>query len=423
MIHITKNKGEPHRKALKIIRKRRQLHARTEAPERKFSGLTFLPVLLTVASILFTVLMAGYILWFYKGSFQEEAAGATYDRYYMMITQDGKSAFWQSVYQGAYERALQENVYVDWLGNEHFQDYSVEEQMEIAIASGVDGIIVTASEEEGITALIDRADAAGIPVVTLYGDNTQSTRCSFVGVGSYNLGREYGRQALKIMRERLVGTQETRLAIKTGEDVGATETGAAAMTLDVLDEGEAELVSEPVEVGTEARPIRVTLLVNPFANSLDQNILYSGIQETIEQERGDTVVELSQQSVDDTNAFSVEESVRDIFMGEEVPDILICLNELNTTCAYQAVVDYNKVGSVSILGHYVSDTILNAIDRNVIYATVDIDTAQMGSFCIDALQEYYDLGYTSQYFTADISLITRDNVDEYLRGEEPENDE
>ena len=375
------------RKALKTIKRKKQLHARTEAPERKFSGLTFLPLFLTAACILFTVAMAGYILWFYKGSFQEETAGETYDRYYIMITQDGKSAFWQSVYQGAYERALQENVYVDWLGNDHFQDYSVEEQMEIAIASGVDGIIVTASEDEKMTFLIDRADAAGIPVVTLYGDNTQSTRCSFVGVGSYNLGREYGRQALRIMRERFTA-----------------------------------LHSEPVEIGTEARPIRVTLLVNPFANSLDQNILYSGIQEAIEQERGDTVVELAQQSVDDTNAFSVEESVRDIFMGGEVPDILICLNELNTTCAYQAVVDYNKVGAVSILGHYVSDTILNAIDRGVIYATVDIDTAQMGAFCIDALQEYHDLGYTSQYFTADISLITRENVNEYLAGEESEND-
>ena len=411
---------------MKIIKKRRQLHAGTEAPERKFSGLTFLPVFLTVACILFTVLMAGYILWFYKGRYKEETAGETYDRYYMMITQDGKSAFWQSVYQGAYERALQENVYVDWLSNDHFQDYSVEEQMEIAIASGVDGIIVTASEDEKMTALIDRADAAGIPVVTLYGDNTQSTRCSFVGVGSYNLGREYGRQALRIMRERLVGTQETRLVVKTGEDISAAETetaGAGTATLAALGGNDALLESELVEVGTEARPIRVTLLVNPFANSLDQNILYSGIQETIEQERGDTVVELSQQSVDDTNAFSVEESVRDIFMGGDIPDILICLNELNTTCAYQAVVDYNKVGAVSILGHYVSDTILNAIDRNVIYATVDIDTAQMGAFCIDALQEYHDLGYTSQYFTADISLITRENVDEYLGREESENDE
>lgn len=161
----------------------------------------------------------------------------------MMITQEDRSVFWQSVYEGAYERALQDNVYVDWLGNDRFQDYSVEEQMEIAIASGVDGIIVTASEEEAMTALDRPGGRGGIPVVTLYGDNTQSARCSFVGVGSYNLGREYGRQALKIMRERLVGTAEDR-------------------------------------------PVRVTLLVNSYANSLDQNILYSGIQETIEQERG-----------------------------------------------------------------------------------------------------------------------------------------
>ena len=49
----------------------------------------FLPVFLTAVSILFTVLMAGYILWFYKGSFQEETAGETYDRYYMMITRGG----------------------------------------------------------------------------------------------------------------------------------------------------------------------------------------------------------------------------------------------------------------------------------------------------------------------------------------------
>ena len=403
-----------HRKASKIIKDNKQQHTENQAPERKFSGLMFLPVFLTAVCILFTVLMAGYILWFDKGSFQEETEGETYDRYYMMITQEDQSGFWQSVYQGAYERALQENVYVDWLGKDSFRDYSVAEQMEIAIASGVDGIIVTASEAEELTALIDRADAAGIPVVTLYGDNTQSARCSFVGVGSYNLGREYGRQALKIMRERLVGAAETRITIKTPEEPDGESPVIAAA-------GGAEMAVEPVEIGTADRPVRVTLLVNPFANSLDQNILYSGIQETIEQERGDTVVELSRQSVDDTNAFSVEESVRDIFMGGDVPDILICLNELNTTCAYQAVVDYNKVGAVSILGHYVSNTILNAIDRGVIYATVDIDTSQMGGFCIDALQEYHDLGYTSQYFTADISLITRDNVDGYLRGGGPEN--
>lgn len=391
------------RKELKIIKKSSQIEKKMRAPKRKFSGLKLLPTFLSVICVVFTVVMAVYVLWFYKGGYQEETAGDTYDRYYIMITQDDKSSFWQSVYQGAYERALQENVYVDWLGNDQFQDYSVEEQMEIAIAAGVDGIIVTADESEEMTALIDQAVAEEIPVVTLYGDNTHSARCSFVGVGSYNLGREYGRQALEIVREKLAGTKEMRIFVSQAENASGVE--------------------EEVEVGSYARPIRVTLLVNSYANSLDQNIIYSGIQETIEQDRGDTVIELSLRSVDDTNAFSVEESVRDIFMEGDIPDILICLNELNTTCAYQAVVDYNKVGTVSILGHYISDTILNAIARNVIYATVDIDTPQMGGFCIDALQEYHDLGYTSQYFTADISLISKDNVDEYLRGEETDGDE
>ncbi|MBD5491121.1 MAG: sugar ABC transporter substrate-binding protein [Lachnospiraceae bacterium] len=361
---------------------------KTEAPERYFSGLAFLPPVLTAVCIMLTVVMAVYVLWFYQGSYQEEGNGETYDRYYMMITQDNKSSFWQSIYQGASERAREENVYVDWLGNDQFRNYSVEEQMQVAIASGVDGIIVTASESEEMTALIDQAAAKGIPVVTLYGDNTQSARCSFVGVGSYNLGREYGRQAVKIVQERH--------AFTTDEEIG---------------------------LGTIDRPARVTLLVNAYAKGLDQNILYSGIQEAIEQERGDTVIELSLRSVDDTNDFSVEESIRDIFMEGDIPDVLICLNELNTTCTYQAVVDYNKVGMVSILGHYISDTILNAIDRNVIYATVDIDTPQMGGFCIDALQEYHDLGYTSQYFTADISLVSKDNVDAYLEREEAQDDE
>lgn len=389
---------------MKIINLIRKNTEKTEAPESKFSGLAFLSPVLTASCIVLTVLMAVFVLWFYQGSYEEETAGGTFDRYYMLITQDSKSAFWQSVYQGANERALQDNVYVDWLGNDQFQNYSVEEQMQVAIASGVDGIIVTAGESEEMTALIDRAVDEGIPVVTLYGDNTQSARCSFVGVGSYNLGREYGRQVVKIVQER---------------DAFTTDLG---IILVHADEGVIATKQE-LGLGTIDRPTKVTLLVNAYAKGLDQNILYSGIQEAIEQERGDMVIELSLQSVDDTNDFSVEESIRDIFMEGDIPDVLICLNELNTTCAYQAVVDYNRVGTVSILGHYISDTILNAIDRNVIYATIDIDTAQMGSFCIDALQEYHELGYTSQYFTADISLVSKDNVDAYLKREEARNDE
>lgn len=354
-------------------------------------------MLLTIVCVAATLVMAVYVLWFYRSSSHEETEQTVYNKYYMMITEDNKSSIWRSIYQGAMEQALEENAYVDWLGDDLFQGYSVEEQMQIAIAAGVDGIIVTANEDEGMTELVNRAAEEEIPVVTLYGDNTQSARCSFVGIGSYNLGHEYGRMALQIIREKLADQTVIYTSVEEDEEQGV------------------ETQFEEVKVGSAKRPVRVAVMVNSYAQGLDQNILCSGIQETIEQERGeDLAIEMELLSVDDTNAFSVEESIRDIFMEKDIPDIIICLNELNTTCVYQAVVDYNKVGQVNILGYYDSDTIINAIDRGVIYATVAIDTEQMGRFCINALQEYHELGYTSQYFTADIRLIKKDNVEEYL---------
>lgn len=304
-----------------------------------------------------------------------EAAGS-YERYYVMIA-DRKSSFWQSVYQGAYERGLQENVYVDFLGENLSEDYSREELMRIAISSGVDGIFVESDESEELTELINAAAKRNIPVVTLYGDNTHSDRCSYVGVGSYNLGRQYGRQVLKIAEEN----------------------------------------------GLTKKDIQVAVLVNAYTMNSGQNIIGSGIQDAIEQEKKNEIsYTISYVTVDDTNTFSVEESIRDIFMEEKLPDIIICLNELNTTCVYQAVVDYNQVGQVAVLGYYDSDTILSAIDRKVVNATISVDTAQMGSFSVDALTEYYKLGYTSQYFTADTTLIDKNNVAQYLKGGEADED-
>lgn len=329
-------------------------------------------IILTILLIIVTAVMGISLFRIYMGSFTEVSEGSLYDKYYVMITEDRKAAFWQSVYQGAYEAGLSEDTYVDMLGDNLTYDYTREDLMNIAISAKVDGIIVAADESEQMTELINEAAAQGIPVVTLYGDNTHSERCSFVGVGGYNLGTEYGQQVLQIIKE------------------------------------------------SEEKPkTKVTVLVN--ANALDsgQNIICSGIQDTLDRAKEEgKEIEMTLVSVDNTNAFSVEESIRDIFMEEDIPHIIICLNELNTTCVYQAVVDYNKVGEVAILGYYDSETIIKAIDRNVIYATVSIDTRQMGEFCVNALNEYHELGYTSQYFTADIELIKKSNVYKYLEGGE-----
>lgn len=384
---------------------RKRKAVQTSEKETGTARRSYIPAfVITVVCMALTVGMGAAVVRFYNGygKSADTADDMVYDRYYVMITDDHKSSFWTSVYQGAYMRGLENNVYVDWLGGNLPQEYDKEDLMRIAIASGVDGIIVTADEGEEIAALIDEASAQGIPVVTLYGDNTHSSRCSFVGVGSYNLGREYGRMGLYLLADIIGNKDNAERRLNSGRK-----------------DGEVQFLDPARAIGGK---VKIAVLVNAYASDVDQNILYSGIQETMENEKSTGIeLEFVPISIDDTNDFSVEESIRDIFMEENVPDIIVCLDELSTTCVYQAVVDYNMVGDVNILGYFVSDTIANAIDRNVIYATAVIDTRQMGGYCIEALQEYHDLGYTSQYFTADVTVINKNNVAQYLDYNEEEN--
>ncbi len=291
-----------------------------------------------------------------------------YDRHYALITDDMENSFWDAVYEGTKEEGDKSGSYVERLGKNLAVAYTKEELMEIAIDSHVDGIILEADESERTTQLIEKASQNGIPVVTVLSDSANSTRKSYVGISNYNLGGEYGKQIMKLLN------------------------------------GEHQ---------------KVLILMNVNTEDSAQNIIYTAIQETLAKAGVDmSLIDIDTAAISDDGAFSAEESIRDIFMdAENLPDIMICLNELNTTSVYQAVVDYNKVGIINIIGYYSSDTILKAIDRNVIQATISVDTAQMGRYCVQALDEYILTGHVSEYFSVDISQITAENVEEYLPSE------
>ena len=342
----------------------------TEKKISKISGRTWV-MWVAVGTMVATVILVLFLFRIYMTNFQKDDDVKTYSKYYVMIVHDRKSDFSKEIYESAYETGLENGAYVELLGDNLLQNYSKLELLEIATYSDVDGIIVEADESEAMSQMIDNAVDAGIPVVTVNTDNTQSKRCSYVGKGNYDIGRVYGRL--------------------------------------VLDIANAEQQSQDVLV-----------LVGMNQRETGQNIVLSGIQETLlqENESEDLTFNLTMEPIDDSSTFKVEESIRDLFMRDEVPNIIICLNETNTTCVYQAVVDYNKVGDINILGYHTSDMILKGIERNVIDATVTVDTVQMGQYCVDALMEYETLGNTSDYFAVDIALIDKDNVTDYMGGDE-----
>ncbi|MBE5843483.1 MAG: sugar ABC transporter substrate-binding protein [Butyrivibrio sp.] len=337
----------------------------------------------TIVFIILTLVVGSLAFMFYRADLNNQAEIHEYQKYYVMITDNYKADFWQSVYEGALEVAKENDIYVDLLGQDLPGEHSCEELMKIAIASHVDGIILYANESDSMTKLINEAMDDGIPVVTLYGDNTHSDRISYVGVGGYSIGKMYGKQVINLIKE------------KRREDFIESETMG------------------------ERQQIKITVLATADAQDTGQNIIITAMQDTIDQNNAtDSEFSVSIYTVDNTNAFSVEESIRDIFLNDEIPDVIVCLNELNTICAYQAVVDFNKVGDVNILGYYDSFDIVNAIDRGGVYATVSIDTWQLGEYSIEALEDYYEFGNTSEYYLADVTLINKSNVSSYLYGEE-----
>ena len=314
----------------------------------------------------------------FTGSLGSTANDVTYEKNYVMITDNPGSSFWQAVYSSALATAKEQNAYVEMISDNLSGDHSLSDLMEMAIYSHADGIIVTAGEAEGMTELIAKAYDDGIPVITLLNDNPNSDRLSFVGVGNYNLGTEYGKQIINMANAKYF----------------------------------------------PGNTIKVTVLLDAGSEDSGQNVLAAAIQETVAKDTTGLVgrhkpVEISLVAVDASNNFSVEESVRKLFVSgkDNIPDIVVCLNENDTNSVYQAVVDYNEVGLVNILGYYDSDAILKGIERDVIYATLSVDTDQMGKYCIDALTEYYEIGNTSQYFTADSYVINKLNVAKYRKGE------
>lgn len=313
---------------------------------------------------------------FRQTGIRDENSYETYERHYVMITGREDSDFWDRVYESALEEGRKRGAYVERFGEDLAVEYDRNELVKLAVQASVDGIIVPGDEEEETIELLKEAVEQDIPVVNVLQDSTGSIRQCFVGNNSYNLGQDYGRQILELLAK--------------AEETEETESGM------------------PVRI-----PMHVLVLVDENRTDTSQNLILLGIRETLEnagQEGHKVTVETS--SVDNSRSFSSEEDIRDIFLdSEELPDVLVCLSEVHTRCAYQAAVDYNKVGTVQMLGYYDSDTILEAVAKNILYSTIALDTEQMGRLCVQALDEYVETGYTNNYMAVDTRLIKAEEAE------------
>ena len=110
----------------------------------------------------------------------------------------------------------------------------------------------------------------------------------------------------------------------------------------------------------------------------------------------------------------------DVYLDHPKPVFghIVCMDEVVTECVCQALVDYNQVGNVKVIGYYYSNVTLDAIDKGIISSAIALDMEEIGRYSVNALDEYISFGHSNNYYSVDQHVITKDNTREYRTEDE-----
>ncbi len=263
-----------------------------------------------------------------------------------------------------------DQILIENFGETLSGEYSTEELMEMAIAAKVDGIIVQVSDEEAVSAQIDKAEEQNIPVITIRSDAPASKRVSFVSGNDYAIGEMYGNQI-------------NNIAQKKAEE--------------------------------EDRKIRVTVLLNSEERNAAPNVIFTAISETTASIA--SKIELTSKVIDNTGMFESEENVRDLILDTSYPDIIVCMSAVDTSSAIQCVVDYNKGNCISELVRYFKITVgvmeaATDASGNIVYA---YNSSVKETNKIEKISVSFTLANSKSELTQSIEIKPRNTVADFKK--------
>lgn len=110
-----------------------------------------------------------------------------------LISQELDNPFWRSVESGARASAGRYGMTIEYGGPRRIDPQEQSRLLEKAIAERFDAVLVQGLNEPSYAALIDRASAQGIPVITVDADEPNSARIAYVGTDNKLAGERMGR--------------------------------------------------------------------------------------------------------------------------------------------------------------------------------------------------------------------------------------
>jgi len=124
------------------------------------------------------------------------------DERYFLVVANLKVPYWQTAQAGFMQMAVQWKVRADFVGPDTYDPQAQLEEFRKAVQAKPSGILVAPADPKLLKDDIDKAIAAGIPVLTMDSDAPSSKRLFFIGTNNYQAGFMGGQRLAKELQEK-----------------------------------------------------------------------------------------------------------------------------------------------------------------------------------------------------------------------------
>jgi len=119
------------------------------------------------------------------------------DEKYYLISANVKIPYWQAGSAGLFQAATQLKVRSEFAGPDTYDPKGEQQALQQAVQSKATGILISVADPALLKDDIDKAIAAGIPVITVDSDAPASKRLLFIGTNNYRAGQIGGERLAK----------------------------------------------------------------------------------------------------------------------------------------------------------------------------------------------------------------------------------
>jgi ribose transport system substrate-binding protein len=317
-----------------------------------------------IGMLIILLVMFGSLFINSKSQTKQEAKVENPEYHIQLIVQDSSENFWTSFREGAKAAEEELGVYVEFVAIKQLDVDSLREAVEVGVNSGVEAIALQAADSEQTQQIINNAKDQGVQIITYENNNYIVADTPMVGTNNYSLGSYAGDMAV----EASVGKGNV-----------------------------AVIINSP---GTDGAEEYKNLIIQGINNSFGS---YGKIETSY----------LSIYTID-ADMFEAEKVTSEILASNNIPDLIICMDEKCTPGIAQILVDKNMVGDIKLVGYGVTTKTLEYIQHGVIYGTVCPDSYEIGYKTVQSLVQMLNGDAVSEAISTGLYTIDKSNVQQYV---------